>query len=119
MSTKEQLARDAMNTLLGRRPVPDAAAAVAAAFGDELPAVPGMLAVEDMPSSADNALMTIWFLMSSLRWLDCLVLFVEKRVLFPQNWLQLWRVHAQVSHAHFCGQGVVPRTSGAASVDFC
>ena len=55
VSTKEQLARDVMNTLLGRRPVPDAAAAVAAAFGEELPPVPGMLAVADKPSSADNA----------------------------------------------------------------
>lgn len=44
-----------MNTLLGRRPVPDAAAAVAAAFGDELPPVPVMLAVVDKPASADNA----------------------------------------------------------------
>ena len=43
-----------MNTLLGRRPVPDAAAAVAAAFGDELSPVPGMLVVADTPSSADN-----------------------------------------------------------------
>ena len=44
-----------INTLLGRRPVPDAAAAVAAAFGDELQAVPEMLAVDDKPLSADIA----------------------------------------------------------------
>ena len=38
-----------MNTLLCERPVPHAAAAVAAAFDEELPAYPGTLAVEDKP----------------------------------------------------------------------
>ena len=74
-----------MNTLLGRQPVPDVAAAVAAAFGDELAAVPGMPAVEDKPSSADNAIDDDLVLIMSLRWLYCLVLFLKKRVLFPQS----------------------------------
>ena len=50
ISVKEQHARDAMNTLLGRRPSPTGTDAVDAAFGAEPPAVPPpMLAVEDAP----------------------------------------------------------------------
>ena len=58
VSAKEQLARDALSTLLGRRPVPDA--------------VPVMLAVKNIQSSEDTAAN------EELRWSDCLVLFVEK-----------------------------------------
>ena len=77
----------------------------------------GMLAVADTPTSIDNVVDDDLVSDDELALVRLSCSFVENRVL-SQSWLQLWWVHTQVSHAHFCGQGVVSRTSGTASVDF-
>ena len=59
---KEQNARDAMNTLLGRRPSPIGTDAVDAAFGAEPPVVPPlMFAVEGAPPLRATRCLTIVF----------------------------------------------------------